>query len=183
MTWLLLLTHPAALLVLWRHPYWWVRRDVARIAADGAGQTLTRAFHAGRTWWRAGFVGSVAALASLPLILSGVTPYLVSTAALATIGAAWFAYYFTPALNVARDQPYIGRYHVSWAVGASWLDRTIWGRAWRRGGHSGPPPDYPEPVTVALAATELRRVLTAALVAGVVAYGAGVLYLLRNGSC
>lgn len=174
---LLAVTYPVALALLAIHPYWWIPRDAKAISRDGSAQSLTQRFHAQRWRWRFGFVAVVVGLASLPL-LADVWRFAASAVGLGVLGGAWFFFVFTPGLNVARKQAYIGKYHVSWAVGASGWDRRLWAWAWRHVGGTGTPLAWPHPATVAEAGKLLRRVLWAVLAGGVLVFAGCLAFVL-----
>jgi hypothetical protein len=109
MAWLLLITHPAALYLFWYAPRFWVTKDVAAFAADGAADSLHGTFHAQRLAWRIALAVLVAALASAPALPSGWC-FASSFLALVNIGAAYFFYDFNPRLSRARGLP---AYYVS----------------------------------------------------------------------
>ena len=180
----LIITHIIALILYHFHVPFWVKMDTARITADGSAQTLAATFHRQRTTWRFAFVVVVALLASTPLLGRGEEGegwnFVVGAAGLAILGGGYFFYAFTPALNLARGLAYVSKWHVSWAVNASFLDRFIWAQAWRKArlpGWDSTPPAYPEPITVALAGQLLRRYLLLGLLASVGVYAASLLFL------
>ena len=173
------LAHLLAIAALAYHPYWWIQRDVASFLADGANQSRTTTFHRQRWWWRFGFVAAVSLTASFAVSPMSVGDFLLSTAGLGLLGGGWFFFAFTPGLNEARNQPYIGKYHVSWAVGASWPDRKLWALAWRRVRLPGQTqmPDFPAPLVVAEAGRLLRITLWAVLGATLSLYVAALALL------
>lgn len=106
MAWLLLITHPAALYLFWYAPRFWVGKDVAAFAADGAADSLHSTFHRQRLTWRIALAVLVAALASAPALPSG-WGFASSLLGLLSIGAAYFFYDFNPRLSRARGlDPY-----------------------------------------------------------------------------
>lgn len=105
MAWLLL-THAAALALFWYAPRFWVKRDVAAFAADGAADSLHGKFHAQRLAWRIALAVLVAALASAPALPSGWS-FASSLLGLLSIGGAYFFYDFNSRLSLARGlDPY-----------------------------------------------------------------------------
>ncbi len=134
MKWLLL-AHAVALGLYWYAPYFWLKKDAADFGKDVTKDTFGRTFHRQRLLWRVGFAVLVALLASLPSFASSsavLIGYLLSSIGLLAIGTGWYGYVFNPGLNLARKLPYIGKYHVSWAANASFLDQFIWQQAWER---------------------------------------------------
>ena len=131
---LLLLTHLAALALLWAAPRFWVALDVKAFSADPASDTFHATFHSQRLTWRLAFLVAVAALASLPLLLAGHRPAAACHfLALVALGTAYFFYDFNPRLNRARNLPYVGPYYVSSSpTAARFPDRWLWARAQRR---------------------------------------------------
>lgn len=177
MPWLLL-THPAALAAFWWLPGWAARRDAARFNAAPAADDLHAVFHRQRLLERAGLFVGVALLSGVPALLSGVTPYIMSTLGLLSAAAGIWAYRFNPLLNVARGLPYVSQWYVSPDPRAAYFpDRLLWARAVRA------LPTYTEDSAalhqqrVAYAASELRQLLRAGLVAGVVGYVGAVVWI------
>jgi hypothetical protein len=115
----------------------------------------------------------VAVLASLPpLLWEGVAPFLCSVAGLASIGAAYFFYYFNPGLSLARGLDYVGQYYVSFDPRASWWpDRWLANRAIKAWPDHGTDDSNLDKNRRAHAAHELQRLLQLSLWAGVIIYG------------
>jgi hypothetical protein len=106
MAYLLFLTLPPALWLLWKLPYWEAARDYAAILANGAADNLHEAFHRGRALRRLGIVAAVSAAAALPLW--GHWPSWAALAgALVVGGLGWFFYTFNTQLSGLRGlDPY-----------------------------------------------------------------------------
>lgn len=176
---LLAITHLLALAILAYHPFWWVPLDVASFVADGAAQSRTSTFHAQRWRWRCGLVVLVSLAASLPL-WGQWGRLLLSAAGLSVLGGGWFFFAFTPALNIARHLDYITKFHVSWAIEASWPDRKLWYWAWARVRLPAESvlPHYPRPDVVKESGRLLRIALWATLGVTATIYAAIALWLL-----
>lgn len=172
MLWLLL-THPLALLAYWLHPRIWVRLDVQRFKLNGSNDSLLRTFHRQRATWRTIVTVLIAVLASLPA-WGHWLPCSLSLLGLLAIGTAYWLFDFNPRLNLARNLPYVGEWHVSWnPAGAYFPDRYIWHRAWEQIRKPGDPmaaPAYEDLRVVAVAGPLLRKLLQNLLVNGAVFY-------------
>lgn len=181
----LLLTLPLAVLLSWLHPRVWVPLDVKRFTANGSKDTLLRTFHRQRGTWRALFGLLIALLGAGPLLLAGAAlPFLLLASAVAVWELAYWLYDFNPRLNVARNLPYVGKYHVSWNPNASELDRYVWRKAWLQVREKGEvaPPAQEDARVVAVAGPLLQQLLTKWLyIGGAVAIGLATLALLLYG--
>jgi hypothetical protein len=171
MLWLLL-THPVALMLYYLHVPFWIKLDVKRFTANGSQNSLLRTFHRQRATWRILFSAVVALLASLPAW--GTWPmYGISVAALLLLATAYWYYAFNPGLSLARNLPYVGKYHVSWTPDAAFFpDRYIWRRAWRqvRQPEEAAPPAKEDLRVVAVAGPMLKQLLNRIMWAGSLAY-------------
>jgi hypothetical protein len=177
---LLIPAHLLAMLLYWYAPRFWIKLDVAEFNLNGGTKDDNHGtFHRQRLLWRAGITVAVALVCSLPYVASGKL-YVASCIGLACLGAAYFFYAFTPGLNMARALAYVPKYYVSFDPKAAYFpDRLLARRAYRAY------PVYPAPESesithqnrVAYAADELRRLLRAALLAGLAVYAAAVAFL------
>jgi hypothetical protein len=158
---LMLLLAQAASLGAWvAFTRWEVRQNARLIRADGPRDSLHAAFHRQRTLLRLGVALALAGAGALPLLGTGY-PLLLGGLALLLGCGAYFAWAFTPQLNVARGLP---RYYVSFAPQAAHFpDRLLAARAARR---------YPADAAAqrTWAAAALRRLLLAVLASGAAAY-------------
>ncbi|MET4106063.1 hypothetical protein [Hymenobacter sp. UYP22] len=171
MIWLLL-THPLAWLLTWWHPRIWVKLDVRRFVKAGAKDTLLRTFHRQRATLRGIIMVLIAVLASTPA-WGHWLPFGLSIAGLLILQAAFWLYDFNPRLNVARNLPYVGKYHVSWNPQAAYFpDRYVWRRAWEQVKAPGEvaPPAFEDRYIINIAGPLLRELLKNLWVNGCVAY-------------
>ena len=173
--WLLLLTHAAALAAFWWLPGWAARRDAALFNANPTSDDYHRVFHRQRLLERIGIFVVLAGLASLPL-LGMWQAYAASCAGLLCAAAGMWAYRFNRLLNIARALPYVGPDYVSPDPRAAWFpDRWIWQRTLT----VVPPGPWNDAELhqerARYAASELRTLLRAALVAGLAGYGLAVI--------
>ena len=175
----LLLTHPAALAAFWWLPGWAARRDAARFNAAPAADDLHSVFHRQRLLERLGLAVALALVSGVPVLLSGTTPYILSTAGLLCAGGGIWSYRFNHLLNTARALPYVGPDYVSPDPRAArFPDRWLWARAMRA---------YPtfnafndaelHQNRVAYAAHELRVLRAVALGTGLTFYAAALVAL------
>ena len=176
--WLLLITHAAALVAFWWLPAWAARRDAAAFAADGSADSKHYTFHRQRLLERAGIFVVLAGLASLPAF--GIwQAYAASCAGLLCAAAGIWTHRFNVLLNEARALAYVPRYYVSFDSRAAWFpDRLLARRAIRA---------YPDRLAwndaelhqerARYAASELRTLLRAALVAGLAGYAGALVYV------
>jgi hypothetical protein len=126
MAWLLL-AHVAAFGIWALYLQWNVARDVAAFAADGAKDSLHEAFHRKRLLERAGAALGLAVTANVNA--HDVPSYLVGVGGLLVLFAAYFTWYFNPALSKARG---LHPYYVSADPHAAYFpDRWAWGHALR----------------------------------------------------
>ena len=180
---LLLLTLPAAELLLRKSVVFWAQLDAAAIAADGATDSLGRRWHRGRWLVRAGLYAWLSVETASPLLLGG--PWwwsftLVAAAVLVRCGS-YFAYQFNPDLSEARGLP---KWYVSSSpTAARWPDRRLWQqavRAWPDG--YGWDAGMLQRLRVEHAAQQMEQLLTRihwwGLGASGVLLGAGLLVLL-----
>lgn len=167
MKWLLL-TVPLALLASWYHPRWWVRLDVQAFVRDGAKNARTHTFHRQRFTWRLAVALLVALAGAAPLLRVHGLAYVLLATALLVWQAAYWTYDFNPRLNVARQLPYVGRYHVSWSPdAAAFPDRYIWQQVEAQLPDEGTrQPEHLRALRVELAAVLLEDVLRKVLVSG-----------------
>jgi hypothetical protein len=161
-TWLLFFALPLALWLSWLHPRKWVPIDARAFVADGSADSLLGKFHRQRFTIRAAVGVGISLLAAAPL--SGHWRSLVLLAlAVGAWQAGYWLYYFNPALNVARNLPYVGKYHVSWNPSASLLDRYVWRKASAQVHPGQVPPDHEDALVVAIAGPLYQRLLRTCL--------------------
>lgn len=137
-----LLTYPLATWLFVRFTRWEVARNLADILADGAKDSLRRAYHLRRTLVRAAVLAALALLAAAPLLLAGRwLPAALVAASAGALLAGFFARYFSCWLNEARGLPY-------WRASgdsASWPDASAFQLARAA---------YPNPLELELAYVE-----------------------------
>ena len=170
MPWLLLLSLPAAALLWFLFTRWEVAYNARRIVDDGARNSLRGAFHLQRTLVRAAVAILLAGAGAWPAphgfgwLLAGQLAGF----------AGWFGYAFTPGLNRARG---LALYYVSASPTTAWLDRQLWQRTLT----AVPPGPWNDAELhqerARYAASELRTLLRAALVAGLAGYAGALVYV------
>jgi hypothetical protein len=159
-SWLYLTLPLAVLLSVW-HPRVWVALDLHRIQANGSDDTLGRTWHRHRFSWRLAVALVIAVLAALPIAPTGFPAVVLASAVLIWQGA-WWTYDFNTRLNVARNLPYVDKYHVSWSPNAAaFPDRWLWQRALRQAPHYAT-----RPLVSEIAAGLLRELLFWVLLGG-----------------
>lgn len=128
----LILFYLAYFIWVYYHPKLWIKLDTGEIDTDGAGQSLGFVFHRQRATWRGLGIAIPALVAVSPLWLHfhRFWPGALAWLGLCSLHGGYWMWYFNPQLSIARNKDYIEKYHVSWAVNASWLDRYIWAEAW-----------------------------------------------------
>ncbi len=128
MPYLLFLTLPAALWLLFRFPYEEAARDKAAIDANGSLNSLHEAFHAGRAWRRGALVGVFAWLGALPLVVRGLWPAVLLFGSLEVLGLVWLFYTFNTTLSRLRG---LDPYYLSADKHAAYLpDRLLTKLGW-----------------------------------------------------
>jgi hypothetical protein len=157
-------------------PPFWIKRDVGDFKKDPAADTFHEVFHRQRLTWRIAFDVVAALVCSLPWLVSGVAPYIVSSTGLASIGGAYFFFKFNPGLSLARGLAYVKQYYVSFDPGAAWWpDRLLAGRAIKALPYYGEPDAVTDANRRAYAARELELLCRWLLVLGIVTYAACLL--------
>lgn len=171
-------TLPVALFLSWLHPRVWPRFDVREFNTNGSKDSLLETFHRQRFTWRAVIATVINLLAIAPLYRHPASGALLGGAFMVWQMAYW-TYDFNPRLNLARNLPYIGKYHVSWNPRASLLDRYVWLHAWLKVAtpDETEPPAQEDLRVVAIAGPLYKKVLTwilriGLLLAGILASGA-----------
>lgn len=165
MLWLLL-SLPLAALLAYLHPRIWIRLDVRAFEANGSKDSLLQTFHRQRTTWRIAAGLLICAVGSFPLWATGFPALLVAVGVLCG-QVAWWLYAFNTGLNVARNLPYVGKYHVSWNPNAAaFPDRYVWQKASQQVYPGWPAPEAEDLAVVAVAGPLLQRLLRRCLWVG-----------------
>lgn len=175
----LLLTHLAYAGWVFLHPRIWIPIDAKAMKENGSADTLLQKFHRVRGFIRFLLISIPALLCSLPLW--GSWSFVWSTLGLCALHGGYWFWYFNPRLNIARNEAYIGPYHVSWNPKGAWFDTLIWTRAWQQVRYPNEtyPPAQEDFRVIAVAAPMYKKLLRNLLFAGCGGYAlSGILILI-----